>query len=298
MPDFFLRPVYRISPFKTADYSKTIRALNEKNNNQSVINKIKNGYFQYFTASGRQAIFIYLEYLNLKKNDEVTILTTTSSFYVSSCVTNTIERVCKWNREITDKTKCIIIIHEFGKFYANIHNIKKYNIPILEDFAHSFSALYDTKIIQGDAAIFSLPKFLPINQGGILLSKKNLPIDSDNKYDYLYNKYRNSIYSFIEKRKEIESIYIKELKELKKLNITPYFNYSKNEAPGAFVFKINKPIEWLQNLKEYLQSYFIECSVFYKNEAFFVPCHQELNLEDIVYISNLIKDYIRKNDNR
>ncbi|EEG87018.1 hypothetical protein PROPEN_00687 [Proteus penneri ATCC 35198] len=38
-----------------------------KNNNQSVINKIKNGYFQYFTASGRQAIFIYLEYLNLKK---------------------------------------------------------------------------------------------------------------------------------------------------------------------------------------------------------------------------------------
>lgn len=67
MPDFFLRPVYRISPFKTADYSKTIRALNEKNNNQSVINKIKNGYFQYFTASGRQAIFIYLEYLNLKK---------------------------------------------------------------------------------------------------------------------------------------------------------------------------------------------------------------------------------------
>lgn len=31
---------------------------------------------------------------------------------------------------------------------------------------------------------------------------------------------------------------------------------------------------------------------------FFVPCHQELNLEDIVYISNLIKDYIRKNDNR
>ncbi|EEG87019.1 hypothetical protein PROPEN_00688 [Proteus penneri ATCC 35198] len=103
-----------------------------------------------------------------------------------------------------------------------------------------------------------------LTKGEFCYQKKNLPIDSDNKYDYLYNKYRNSIYSFIEKRKEIESIYIKELKELKKLNITPYFNYSKNEAPGAFVFKINKPIEWLQNLKEYLQSYFIECSVFYK----------------------------------
>ncbi|MDK7758020.1 DegT/DnrJ/EryC1/StrS family aminotransferase [Providencia rettgeri] len=296
MTNFFLSPVYRISPFRTSDYSKRVKLLNQPNKNENITNeRIKNSYQEYYTNSGRDAIELYLKHLKLNIEDEVTIFTTTSSFYVSSCVTNTIEKVCRWNRKVTNKTKCIIVIHEFGKLYTNIDKLSIYNVPILEDFAHSFSSLYYTDNIKGDAAIFSLSKFLSIDSGGILLSKDEVNIHSNQSYHSFFYKNKNNIPSQIKKRKIVESYYIKKLKDV---GISPYFIYSKNEAPGAFVFNINRPIEYLQELKHYLQGNFIECSVFYENQAFFLPCHHELELEDIDYICDLMKEYLRKHDNK
>lgn len=295
MNTFFLSPVYRISPFETSDYAKTIQYISQAHLDKSKCEPIKNDYNEYYTGSGREAIQLYLKNLQLKKEDEVAIITTTSSYYVSACVTSTIEKICKWARKITNKTKCIIIIHEFGKFYPHIKELYKYNIPILEDFAHSFSALYYTDVIQGDAAIFSLSKFLPLNGGGLLLSKEALKVKNNENYHFLYQKYREDIFNFFKKRKVVENHYIN---ELAKLDISPYFNYDKNESPGAFVFRIDKSLDYLQNMKIYLQSNFIECSVFYKNKAFFLPCHHKLEVEDVKYITNLIKEYIEKNDNQ
>ncbi|WP_318840371.1 DegT/DnrJ/EryC1/StrS family aminotransferase [Providencia sp. PROV083] len=256
MSTFFLNPVYRISPFTTSDYAKNIQRINARHEHEHEHEKliIKNGYNTYFTESGRQAIQYYLASLQLNCDDEVTIITTTSSYYISSCVTATVEKYCKWNRQVTNKTKCIIVIHEFGKLYENVQQLLQYNIPILEDFAHSFSALTHTENIHGDAAIFSLSKFLPINSGGLILSKaKLLEIKNSDEYCYFYKIYSNKIPIFIRKRKLIENYYIKKFQEL---NLRPYFTYRNDEAPGVFVVNINKPIDYLQKLKIYLQREF------------------------------------------
>lgn len=286
MNDVFYNQIYRISPYSTSDYAKNIEiAKHYKKESFFITEKYKN----YFTSSGREAIKLYLESLSLKKDDEVTILTSSSSFYISSCVTNVIESICKWNRVLSNKTKCILVIHEFGKYFENVKELKKYNLPIIEDFAHTFTSLIYKDLIVGDAAIFSLSKFLPTNNGGILLSKKSIKFKSINKHESIYKYYEKDLIAFYEKRKIIQKYYIK---EIKKLGFKSFFDFRPYEVPGAFIFTIDKDENTLQKLKGYLQSNYIECSVFYGENAFFVPSHHNLKESDVDYILKHIKRFL------
>jgi|GEM_PF-1151024 perosamine synthetase len=72
--------------------------------------------------------------------------------------------------------RAILIVHYFGivQDLDRLFNIcRERNILIIEDFAHSFLSLEgnnDTKM-KGDAAIYSLRKILPVNNGGVLRFK-------------------------------------------------------------------------------------------------------------------------------
>lgn len=110
----YLRPVYRISPFRTDDVSKNHMLFQDDNT------KFKNYLDDRFaekkiivTQNGREAIGKALEILKLNENDIVTIFTTTNSFYISGCVTKEIEKYCKWSREIEKNTKVLLVNHEF-----------------------------------------------------------------------------------------------------------------------------------------------------------------------------------------
>jgi len=82
-----------------------------------------------------QVFNLALRFYNLIKKDLITILTTSGNFYISSYVTNEIEKFFNWNRKISSKTKLIIVNYEFGYPYKNLIDLKKYNIAIIEDFA-------------------------------------------------------------------------------------------------------------------------------------------------------------------
>ena len=81
-PDPYSLPVYRIGPFKTSDLGI---------NHSIPDNNIIDNYFlsrfndkEYiYTENGRQAINIALRHYKLKKNDIVSILTTSNNFYIS-----------------------------------------------------------------------------------------------------------------------------------------------------------------------------------------------------------------------
>ncbi|MEO6902176.1 MAG: DegT/DnrJ/EryC1/StrS family aminotransferase, partial [Bacteroidia bacterium] len=128
-----------------------------------------------FFEDGKKAINYIMSELGMNREDEVAILTTSDSSFVSSCVTCNIFNYSKISRTINSNTKLIYVIHEFGFPFEDIENIAIYaknnNIILVEDSAHSMDSYVNGKRLGsfGNYAIFSLPKTFPINRGGLLV---------------------------------------------------------------------------------------------------------------------------------
>jgi len=294
----YLRPVYRISPFRTDDVSKNHILFNADNT------KFKNYLNDRFperkiivTENGREAIGKALRLLNLNKDDVVTIFTTTNSFYISGCVTKEIEKYCKWSREIEKNTKVLLVNHEFGFCSQEMEYYKSLGFPIIEDFAHSFvsNSIKNDAGKYGNFLIFSLSKFFPIQVGGVLIyNNEYKTISENNIYDtYIQNivsKYIDEINEIKIKRIENYNYYV-EL--FSKIDIKPFFKLTENDCPGVFCFRVPESIN-LNDMKNFINSNGIESSVFYGENAYFIPCHQNLKKQDVEYIFEAIKYFLGK----
>jgi dTDP-4-amino-4,6-dideoxygalactose transaminase len=131
----------------------------------------------FFTESGKSAIRTIAEFHDLGREDEAYVVTTSDSPFVSSCVTSTLFNFCKVSRVLTNKTRLIFVVHEFGFACARLKELgevaRKRGIPLVEDIAHSLTSSFEERPLGtvGDYAIHSLPKSIPIDNGGILLSR-------------------------------------------------------------------------------------------------------------------------------
>lgn len=138
-------------------------------------------------------------------------------------------------RQISKKTKAIVLVHYFGRVARNIHEViqiaKQHNLILIEDCAHSLGAEYKGKKIGtfGDFAIFSLTKGM-LNCGGGVLVTNN------------YNIYRT-----------VRRILEKEKKHLKQriVDFPIIVAYGLTQAINKFIFdRVRKSIFkwWLINL--------------------------------------------------
>ena len=140
--------------------------------------------------SGREAIQKLARHLNLQREDEVFITTTTDTNYVSTCVSATLFNFCRISRVITPNTKAIFVIHTFCFPHTSLMELRtiadERNIPLIEDCISAFDSI-DEEGFQlgsiGDYSVYSLPKIFPIEYGGILASR-NLVIPQ-NTDEYL-----------------------------------------------------------------------------------------------------------------
>lgn len=287
-------PTIRISPYiDLPDFEKGPSHITEEYFSSRFLN-----YAIYFKA--RDAIVDILRKLRLQPNDEVSILTTTGNFYISSCVTNAIEKVCKWNREINANTKAIFVNHEFGYAYENLSSLKKYDLPIIEDCAHSFVSQNSEQSVGkiGDFVIYSLPKFFPIQIGGLVVSNHGSlcisdKIPSDVK-QYIYSTISPCINKIDDIcRKRIANYnYFKDC--LRPIGIIPFGRPLNNiTVPGVFMFSWEDIVNY-DHLKEYMQNNGVESSVFYHKKVFFIPVHHNLSEGNKGLIVELLKNY--KND--
>lgn len=292
--DQFLQPTYRISPFTTRDIAKNI----EITNSECIDTKLKDyftGRKYTFTSSGRDALNKALKRYHLSEDDVVSILTTTGNLYISSCVTREIEKFCKWSREITDRTRIILVNHEFGFPYENLTELAKLGIPIIEDCAHSFASQNREFSVGniGDYVIYSLPKFFPIQFGGILVNNKNESIKSDlnscaEEYlEKIVNYYIPSINQIKDTRRQNYEYLVQKSKKLK---VTQRLDLKENYCPGAYMFKLEEYN--LSNLKIFMQSHGVESSVFYGEDSFFIPVNQSLKKVDLDYFILLIEKFM------
>lgn len=295
--DKFLIPKYRISPYDTT-YIKTNYSLLRTRKQVDNEYNFENGYLGknlIITESGKSAIKLAIESYDLNKNDYITILTTSGNSYISGCVTKTIEEYCKWDRKISNQTKLLFIIHEFGFPFDFPDTVINSGIPIIEDCAYSFYSQNKEASVGeiGDFAIFSLPKIFPVHYGGLLkVNKKDTHISkfkdlnlNNNDYKFLYNvvtQYSKYKLQIINKRSQNYHHLINKLGE----NYKPRFEITNLVCPGALVFETPE-IYNLDKLKKLLQEYGVECTVFYGEQTFILPIHQNLDEIDLDYISSL-----------
>jgi degT/dnrJ/eryC1/strS aminotransferase len=292
-PTVELTPSIRISPFKEDNFS----CLNV--DESIALQYLSDRFGDYMlTMKARDAICLALSYYNLQPNDVVTILTTSNNFYISSCVTNSIEKYCLWSREITDRTKVIFVNHEFGYPYMKLESLLNYGLPIIEDCAHSFVSMdtgFKTGTV-GDFVIYSLPKFFPMQIGGVLVADK-LKLDSlKNEISLEAESYIlrhlsldiNNIASFVSIRLD-NYRYLQ--KKLENLGIRPFFPLESETVPGVFLFTWMDNVDY-SSLKIFMQKNGVESSVFYGKKAFFVPIHHRLGRQHLDYIATLLKYYI------
>jgi hypothetical protein len=293
----YLKPSYRISPFQTKDLiNNRLNLLSNNHPDKYFKNTYTNKQFIY-TEDGRSALEKVILALNLQKKDTVTIFTTTNNLYISSCVTQKIEKHCKWSRQIEKSTKAILINHEFGYCVEDMVYYRSLGYPIIEDFAHSFTASNST----GDAGkyadflIFSLSKFFAMQMGGVLVyDKKYVNVKDDlkkTKRDYILKNLSRNIHNIGDinkKRFQNYNIY-KEL--FSSIEISNALSINRNNVPAVFMFNVDDKVD-LNTMKEYINNHGIESSVFYGKKSYFVPSHQNLEKGDIEYIFTVVKSFL------
>ena len=299
-PEDFRVPNYSISPFSTeklADLNTIVTSENLSDQERFLSEEFGN---HEFFMSAKKAIFKALSFYDLQKNDEVYIVTTTGNTYVSSCVTKEIEKYCKWSRTLSDNTKLLFVIHEFGTICKDLESLSKLNIPIIEDFAMSLFSEQDLKAKNySDFKIYSLPKFFPVQFGGVLKYNNDtfLPENGLENQEYFQLDLKKIAHHFLLKKEQIitkrKTNYAFYQKAMTGLDAQCTLELSDNETPSVYMFSSDS-ID-LDGLKIFLQKNGIECSKFYGQNSFFLPVHQYLEEFDINYIVNLIKYFAYEN---
>jgi len=289
-----VKPQIRLDPY----YNNQQIPTDTKNVEQ----KIEEYFGKEFTLlpDGKTAIYLVLKKLGLGKKDVVTINTSFNTTYVRRDVTDQIELVCKHSRKITEKTKAIYVIHEWGFPVENIEELREYatkkNITLIEDCAHSITTLIKNKRIGtfGNYSIYSFPRVFPCQYGGMLLGisvdeneQQKLEIFDYEKREILKRTLGRDLGNIL----EYESQRIKNYQYLdegfKMIGLLPFKELQNGIVPHAYILNSNSSYKLVERLK----LFGIEAGVYHQLKAVIIPVHQNLNSSDLNYILGVVKSY-------
>lgn len=255
----------------------------------SFVKKFENQFSKYHnmkycltTSSCTTAIHLSLLTFGISKGDEIIcpsltfiapanmikMTGATPVFVDVDCDTLTIDYK-KIENKITNKTKAIMVVHQFGHA-AHMNEInqiaKRYNLKIIEDCAESLGANYKSKKTGtiGDVSCFSFfsNKIITTGEGGAILTNNkafynNAKIIRDHgmslKKKYLFVKlgtnYRmtnlqaaiglaqlEKIHKILNIRKKQMTLYYNKLKDVKQISLRAFDTYTK-------------PVHWLMTIK-------------------------------------------------
>jgi hypothetical protein len=278
-----IQPHIQISPFVYTDLDRAFEDVDERVAEHQLREHLGRPYL--LTSSGRHALALVLADIGLGPDDTITIRTTTGNSYVSGCVTHTIGRLCHWSMKIEPSTKLIVVIHEWGIPYPRMDDLLKTGIPVVEDCAYAFASAYDGQQVgrQGQYAFYSLPKFFPINFGGLVCGL--------GQHVEMFPEHRRTVLNVIGSRlPHLESICEARVAAWRylearfgEIGCEPALLPGPGAVPGVFMFKPHAYVV-PEDIKQAYQRHGIEASVFYPWHAVYVPCHQKLTHGAMDYI--------------
>jgi hypothetical protein len=298
-PDKYLLPDYKISPFSTKDMAVNSNLPLAESVDHYFKKRFPDRKFSY-TVNGRSALNKALRFYDLKTTDTVTILTTTGNSYISSCVTGEVGKFCRWNQRVDSTTRVILVIHEFGYVYANVKDLRKYNLPIIEDSAYAFFSTDASEDVHntGDFVIFSFPKMFPIQVGALLVYNGQHSVEQERWADEEMLPYIKKVMShYVAKEEEIKSArfanYQRVAGKIKQFGFEERFPFNRSNVPGVYMFRVDDSSIDLKAMRDHVFDHGIQCSVFYGEHAFFIPVHQGLNDFDMEYFAEVIQSFLK-----
>lgn len=235
------------------------------------------------TASGRQALAVILEHLDLRPDDQVAIMTTSGGSYVSACVTRTIEQYCRWTMGITEASSAIVVIHEWGRAFDNMDEALETGLPVIEDCAYAFATRHsDGRPVgrDGQFAIYSLPKLFSVPFGGIAVAHALDPFSSaltEEEEAYLLGSIApelDSLPQFLEQRTAVWQCLARLFSSL---GAPPFFGLKDTDAVAVFMFRHDSEVVPLADVRTRFEAHGVEASVFYGENAFYVPAHHRMS---------------------
>ena len=300
-PQDFLVPGYSIGPFCLSS-ARVNREVQGGANLEAMLKRRFSGMAWAIFPNGRSALASSLRHIGLNREDNVAIFTTTGNDYISSCVTREVEKHCLWGRAVDARTRAILVNHEFGFPCEDMQRFKLYGLPIIEDFAHSFlSANSDrTAGSAGDYLVFSFSKIFPIQVGGMLLAREIMPVDGvadPSLRDYILRivGYWLGHEEEIRDRRRANHNYLES--KFRSLGCAPRFRMEEFHVPGVFMFKAEPRLD-LGLMKRHFQANGVESSVFYPEQSFYIPVHQNLEKFDLDFFSTLAEVFMEQSHGR
>ncbi len=266
-------------------------------------------------ANGLDALVISLQVLNIPKGSEVivpsnTYIATILAIYHAGLVPVLVEpnietyNICPSAiaKAITRKTKCIMVVHLYGKCCEmdEIQAVcKAHNLYLVEDCAQAHGASYkDNRAGSwGDVNAFS---FYPTKNLGALGDAGAITTNSDELYNQVLKwrnygssqKYHNDIIGYNSRLDEVQagflSIKLKKLDEInmhKRLLADYYFNHLNDSCILPVVDKNHYDVYHIFNIRhrkrDLLQKYLLQNGI--KTEIHYpIAPHNQLAMKDII----------------
>lgn len=298
-PDRYYAPSYRISPLRTEDIATNLRLAPDRRALAHLDERFA-GRKWCFTECGKEGIAIALSALQLRRDDCVTILTTSGNRYISGCVTREIEKVCSWSRKMESNTAALFVNHEFGFPYRDLAQLRDHGLPIIEDACHAYLADTPRQDMGrvGDFIVFSLPKVFPLQMGGLLAHDPRYQVRSKlapggELEGYLTKVISNHLEDLDRFRAARLANHHGLAARFASLGCRPRFELLPADVPGAFIFTTPSGTD-LAAMKEFGWKHGIECSVFYGEDAFFIPVHQRLQDADLDYFHTVFATFLAR----
>lgn len=294
-PDPYLRPDIRMSPF-----SGKMEPVAEKSSlNIADVTKLAadklsgRGMNGYITNSGREAISLALADFVNRRDYLVSIITTSNIGYVSGCVTKEIEKHCKWVFGYRAEADAYFIIHEFGRYASIPEEVKASGKPIIEDCAYAFipKSLGINIGNIGDYIIYSLPKAFSMQYGGLLLTHTKIkPTFAD---EYLLENLHDGILNISELNNRRVKVYHAMQKACLHYGLEEFLPVAGKDIAHAFIVALPDRIDQA-GMRSYMNDMGVESSVFYGSNAYFLPCHYNMNEWEIAYIFYHVNQYVTR----
>jgi hypothetical protein len=295
-PDAFYTPKISISPYNLkVELGKIEKIDQEFFYSNKIFTKL--GSNIKLSKSGKDAIVRIFNESELRNANLIAIVTVSGNTYVSRCITNTLNKVLHKTITTIEQAEVIYIIHEFGRILSTekMDELRKLNKIILNDFAYSFSSLYlgNRQDFYNEINFTSFPKAFPVNSGGIYSIPNSLKLAENDSDQTEINIFADPKL-FTSEYLQVTSIKRKEnlcniIRKLQKIGAKNFWN-DDDYVPGVAMLTLTNNIQ-LENLKLQLNRVGIESSVFYGENAFFVPVHQNLTELEIDYITSFVKYY-------
>lgn len=238
------------------------------------------------TPLGRTAIELVLNQLGLGREDEVFLTTTFDLPNVSSCVTCTIFNVCKPSRALSEATRALFVIHEFGVPHPRLRELRdladQRGLPLIEDCAHTLDSRLNGTLVGtvGDYTVLSFPKIFAVASGGALLGPAMAYPPHATEVAALAG-IRRAVAPCLDKIEEYSVARRRVFRQLagrvRELGLQPLFEPDDDTAPWFFPLRL---ADWRACLEASRRAG-VECAHWHGSDVVVFPCHQYLSQADV-----------------